>query len=547
MLRELRIRNLAIIDDLRLKFEGGFNVLTGETGAGKSIIVDSFGLVLGNRAQSDLVRSGAKEASVQAFFEVKEMEELSNLEIDISDGLILRRSISGSGKSRAYINDTMVSLQTLTEVGRSLVEIHGQHEHQSLLSIGKQMFLVDSFGKLHDQRAAVASLYKEVQALKHEEEELRQRVKERAHRLDLLRFQICEIEAASLREGEKEELIEKRNILSNLTKLTELSETAYAIIYGGEGSCIEKLSLVISKIKEMALIDTQASEVESALNTAYPLIEEASLLLRNYKSKCDHQPEDLADIEDRIDLIKKLERKYGEGITTILRYKAEAEEEMRNLELVDERLDEIEAERENKEEMLFQAALSLSRKRRETAKALERSVNKELKELAFHKAEFVIDIAQDSLSLCGIDRIEFLFSANPGEPPRPLRKIASGGELSRVMLALKSILADFDNTPILIFDEVDAGIGGRTAEEVGRKLKAISRKHQVLCSTHLPQIASLGNFHLKVEKEEMKGRACITVRELSEREKIDEIARMLSGKITEGSIKHAKELLESAV
>ncbi|MDP2754608.1 MAG: DNA repair protein RecN [Nitrospirota bacterium] len=547
MLKELRIKNLAIIDDLRVRFEDGLNVLTGETGAGKSIIVDSLSLALGSRAQSDLIRSGEKEAVVQAYFELEGLNELPDIGIDISDGLILRRSISVTGKSRAYINDIMVSLQSLAEISKSLVDIHGQHEHQSLLSVDKHRLFLDSYGKLQEDRGKVELLYKEVQTLKIEEDDLKQKVKDRAHRLDLLRFQINEIDAAFLKVGEKENLIEEKTILSNLSILNELTDTAYSMIYGSENSCVERLSSIIAKVREMSSIDHSASDILNMLESALPAIEDAAISLRGYKDRYDFEPEKLAEIEERLELIKKLEKKYGEGIETVFRYRIEAEKELKGLEFTDERLDSIEAELKVKEDMLLSAALSLTGKRKKIAKKIEELVKNELRELAFSKADFEIDIKQEAISPYGLDKVEFLFSANPGEPPKPLVKTASGGELSRVMLALKSILADFDSIPVLIFDEVDAGIGGKTAEGVGKKLKAISNKHQVLCTTHLPQIASRGDFHLKIEKGQRDGRVYVEVKELKGRERLDEIARMLSGKITEVSLKHAKELIESAV
>ena len=547
MLRELRIKNLAIIDDLRVGFEDGLNVLTGETGAGKSIIVDSLSLALGSRAQSDLIRSGEKEAVIQAYFEVERFNELPDIGIDIPDGLILRRSISVTGKSRAYINDTMVSLQSLAEIGKSLVDIHGQHEHQSLLSVDKHRLFIDSYGKLQEDRGKVGLLYNEVQTLKREEDDLKQKVKDRTHRIDLLRFQINEIDTAFLKVGEKDNLIEEKTILSNLSRLNELTDTAYSMIYGSENSCMERLSSIIAKVREMSSIDHSASDILNMLESALPAIEDAAISLRGYKDRYDFEPEKLAEIEERLELIKKLEKKYGEGIETVFRYRIEAEKELKGLEFTDERLDSIETELKVKEDMLLSAALSLTGKRKKIAKKIEELVKNELRELAFSKADFEIDIKQEAISPYGLDKVEFLFSANPGEPPKPLAKTASGGELSRVMLALKSILADFDSIPVLIFDEVDAGIGGKTAEGVGKKLKAISNKHQVLCTTHLPQIASRGDFHLKIEKGQRDGRVYVEVRELKGRERLDEIARMLSGKITEVSLKHAKELIESAV
>ncbi|MBM4146357.1 MAG: DNA repair protein RecN [Nitrospira sp.] len=547
MLKELRIRNLAIIDDLAVGFGEGLNVLTGETGAGKSIIVDSLGLALGSRAQSDLVRSGEKEAVVQAYFEIEEKKGFPDIGVDLSEGLILRRDLSAAGKSRAYINDTMVSRQTLAEVGRALVDIHGQHEHQSLFSVDKHRDFLDAFGKLQDEQERLEALYQDVEALKRQVTDLGQKSKEREQRLDLLKFQVHEIDAASLSIGEKEKLSEQRAILSNLGRLNELAENAYSALYGAEGSCMERLSSIISKVKEMSSIDHSVSSVLNMLESAFPSIQDAAVSLRGYRDKYDFEPERLSGVEDRLDLIRKLEKKYGEGIENIIRYREDAEREMKGLEHIDEKLYASEADLNAKEVMLLDAAGSLSDKRKNAAQQMEPLIRKELEELAFSNAEFMIDIKKEAISSHGMDRVEFLFSANPGEPPKPLLKIASGGELSRVMLALKSILADFDSIPVLIFDEVDAGIGGKTAESVGKKLKAIANKHQVLCTTHLPQIASMGDCHLKTEKSQRGERVYVEVKELTGKERLNEVARMLSGKITEVSLKHAKELIESNV
>ncbi len=544
MLKELRIKNLAIIDDLHVRFDKGLNVITGETGAGKSILVDSLGLVLGSRAQSDLVRSGEKEAVIQAYFDVDTTHQFPDIGAEISDELIIRRSISASGKSRAYINDTMVGLQSLAEIGRALVDIHGQHEHQSLLSVERHRDFLDLFGKLQEDKSQVGALYAEVEALKREAADLRQKVRERAQRIDLLRFQVQEIDAASLKPGEAEELTERKKILSNLSRLNELAETSYAMIYGSEGACIEKLSAVLSKLKEMASIDHTVSDIISILESARPLVEDASVSLRNYRDRYDLDPATLTEVEDRLELIRRLEKKYGDTVERIVQYGNEAGSELEGLELADERLDTVEAGLKAKEGMLLDAAAALSRKRKTIAKRMEGLIEKELKELAFANAAFVIDIKQEVVSASGFDKVEFLFSANPGEPPKPLAKVASGGELSRVMLALKSILAGFDRVPVMVFDEVDAGIGGKTAESVGTKLRTIAKSHQVLCTTHLPQIASKGDFHLKTEKGQRQERTFVEIRELAGNERLQEIARMLSGKITEVSLKHAKELLE---
>jgi DNA repair protein RecN (Recombination protein N) len=551
MLKELKIRNLAIIDDLTVRFAKGLNVLTGETGAGKSIVVDALGLSLGDRAQSDLVKSGETEATVQAYFDLNDFADLRDLGIDATDGLLLRRVLSSGGKSRAYINDTMVTLQTLSAVGKSLVDILSQHEHQSLLTQETQRTLLDSYGKLLSEREAVGTLFHEVQALKARYAELRDKGQERAHRLDLLRFQMQEIDSASLKAGEKDTIEDERKILANLNKLTELTEAAYSALYESEGSCSERLSKVVSLLREMSAIDSGIAETLQLIESAMPLIEDASLALGRYRDRFDFEPGRLEHIEDRLDLIKKLEKKYGVGIEAILTYSDKAQAELRDLESADENLSAIEAELKIKEGELLHAASVLSEKRKKTAQKIEKLISATLQELAFGKAEFKVGMKKqtDDEGTCrigpnGMDTIEFLFSANPGEPMKPLSRIISGGELSRVMLALKSILADVDDVPVLIFDEVDAGIGGKTAESVAKKLRMISGRRQLLCITHLPQIASRGDFHLKIEKKEKNDKVYVEVKELSGKERQDEIARMLSGTITDISLRHAEELLE---
>ncbi|PKL48865.1 MAG: DNA repair protein RecN [Nitrospira bacterium HGW-Nitrospira-1] len=550
MLKELRIKNLAIIGDLSISFRGGLNVLTGETGAGKSIVVDALGLALGDRAQTDMIRSGEKEGSVQAWFELDDSVPLPDIGIDISEDIVLRRTLSSSGKSRAFINDTMVTLQTLSEIGKSLVDIHSQHEHQSLLKAEKQRSMLDSYGRLRNELDAFGLLFREVQSIKTAIDELETKVKERAYRLDLLQYQVNEINTASLKAGEKETLEEERHILSNLSKLNELTETSYSLLYSSDNSCTEQLSMALLRLREMYAIDPSVEETLGMIESSLPLIEDAGIALRGYREKYDVPPNKLEAVEDRLELFRKLEKKYGEGLRAIMDYRDKAEEELKSLESSDERLASLRTDLRMKEEALLQAAQLLTDKRKKTARKIEELIIANLKDLAFGDPAFKIDMHQEKdhdgiyiINSYGMDRIEFLFSANPGEPLKPLSRIISGGELSRVMLALKSILAEVDSLPVLIFDEVDAGIGGRTAESVGKKLRAISGRHQLLCITHLPQIASLGDFHLKIEKKDKDKRVIVNVREIDGRERLDEIARMLSGTSTETSLRHAEELL----
>lgn len=543
MLRQLRIKDFAIIDTLTMRFEAGFNVLTGETGAGKSIIVDALGLTLGERAQTEMIRTGKNETTVEAYLDISAHPLLEKLGIPGDEGIILRRILSLSGKSRAYINDTMVNVQTLLDFGRSLVDIHGQHEHQSLLSPDNQRAVLDGYGKLTHARTELEELFTKVQSLTRELSLLTSDTREKQQRIDLLKFQVNEIESASLEMGEAERLNEERVILSNLSRLNELTDSAYLLLYGGDGSASEKLSSALSKLKEVFQIDHGISEVLNLLESAMPLVEDATVSLRHHRDNYDMDPKRLEQIEDRLDFIKRLERKYGEGIEAILRFRDEGVRELQQLTLSDERITELEAELKEKEKRLHELAQHLSGMRKEISKKIERAVKGVLKELAMEKAEFVIDITPVSLSSAGIDHVEFLLSANRGEAPKALSRVASGGELSRIMLALKGILAEVDRIPVLIFDEVDAGIGGRTAESIGTRLKTLGRKHQVLCITHLPQIAAMADHHLKVDKVSRKEGVCVKVNELSWEERVEEIARMLSGKVTEISLTHARELL----
>ncbi|MDA8433246.1 MAG: DNA repair protein RecN [Nitrospiraceae bacterium] len=551
MLKELRIRNLAIIDDLSVRFEKGLNALTGETGAGKSIIVDALGLALGERAQSDFIRSGEAEASVQAYFELEDYSLLPDIGIDPSGGIALRRMLSAGGKSRAYVNDVMVTLQALSSIGSALVDILSQHEHQSLLAPDRQRDLVDSFGKLHREREQVEAFSRETGELAARCATLRETAREREQRLDFLRFQAQEIDAAGLKEGEKGALEEERRILANLTKLTGLTAESYAVLYESEGSCSEKLAQVISRLRDICAIDGGMEDTLRLLEAALPLVEDASLALGRYRDKFDFEPGRLETIEDRLDVIKKLERKYGEDASAVLAHRDAVQKELDEIESADETLAGAEAALEAKRAALVKEALELSAKRSKAAGKIEKLVAASLADLAFGSARFEIAVSRQKdadgnyrIGPTGLDSVEFLFSANPGEPPKALAKIISGGELSRVMLVLKTILADVDNTPVLVFDEADAGIGGKTAESVAKKLGTISKRRQLLCITHLPRIASMADFHLRIEKKEKDGKVSVRIKELSARERQDEIARMLSGTVTEISRRHAGELLE---
>ena len=558
MLRELRIRDFTIIDDISIMLGQGFNVLTGETGAGKSIIVDALGLLLGEKASPDLIRTGCAEARVEAYFDPADIPALADLGIDGSDGIILRRLLSAKGKGRAYINDTVVSLQTMANIGGELVDIHGQHEHQGLLKKESHLALVDSFGSLSPEATALQVLYRELAALREKVAQINDRIRERSQKMDYLRFQVAEIDAAGLKDGEKHTLEEERAVLMHATKLKESSEAAYDILYGAEGSTLVQLSKAVNLVRDMSHIDRAAEEGLSLLQSAEPLLEDASNLLRKLKETYDIDPGRLTEVDDRLDLIRKLEKKYGEGIEAILQYCARSQEELQGLEQAEEQREGFEKELVERETQLSAAAEELSQKRTAAAAKMSALVIQELRELGFQKADFVVDISRrNAVAATGLDDVEFLFSANPGEPPRPLVKIASGGELSRIMLGLKCLEMGRQDRPgpdeqgdsvhsarTLIFDEVDAGIGGVTAQHVGARLNSLAGNYQVLCITHLPQIAARADTHLRVEKELSQNDVKVRVVELVGEKRREELARMLGGRITDRSLQHAEEMLE---
>lgn len=561
MLRELHIRNLAIIDDLTIEFDKGLNVLTGETGAGKSIIIDALSLALGERASSELIRSGEKEAVVEAFFDIlpdffdeSTIQFLNDIGIEINEGIILKRIISSHGRGRAYINNCMINIQGLSDLSRAIIDVHGQYEHQSLLSKETQLRMLDAYGGLTHESQEIRKLYERLSGLKKDLLSLTEKEKERAQRLDILRYQVNEIKGADLRIGEEEELLEEEKILGNTLRLTELASRAYDSLYLSDASCITTLSRIVSDLKEIANIDRTALDALKSLEDAMPLLEDASYFLRDYREGLDLSPQRLDSVQERLHLISGLKRKYGNSIEEILKYKEKAEMELDELEHSEERLEGLKAEIEELRKVFTEKAHELSKKRMDASKRLERQVIKELSMLSMSDSQFLIHIRHekgddttDSLrsTPSGIDYLEFLVSLNKGEEPRPLSRIASGGELSRIMLALKGILAKGDNIPVLIFDEIDAGIGGMTAETVGRKLKALSDDRQVICITHLPQIASYADWHLMIQKKVKGERTTVEVRQIDRDERVAEIARMLSGDTSSVSLKHARELLKS--
>jgi DNA repair protein RecN (Recombination protein N) len=561
MLKELNIKNFAIIDELRVEFAQGLNVLTGETGAGKSIVVDALNLALGERASVDLIRTGCQEAVVEAAFELngRGTAEITaflseqGIEVHPGEDLIVRRILASSGKNKVYINGSLATLATLAALGSSLADIHGQHEHQSLLSLEKQMDLLDSFGGLESIRGDVGTAFRRLKDIGVQLAEREAGERDRAQREDMLRFQKNEIEAAMLKPGEDEELAKEQKVMANAEKLASSSAMINELLYASDGSALVNLKRAITGLKDVVAIDNRLAGALELCEAGRAQVDEAAREISSYHERIEYDPQRLEQIGDRLDVIQKLKKKYGNTIDDILDFGAKASAELERMEHSMEEIGQLRAEIQSLKAGLTAKTGDLTKKRAAAAQNLEKKVESELGHLGMKKTKFAVRITQEpgddtldgkKVGPRGADRVEFLISPNPGEEPRPLARIASGGELSRIMLALKTVLVEGDSIPTLVFDEVDAGIGGAVAEEVGKKLRKVSAKRQVFCITHLPQIASMAGSHYGVSKSVKKDRTGTEVRLLDKKERVDEVARMLGGKtITEATIKHAEEMI----
>lgn len=553
MLCELSIRNFALIDELRLELAPGFNVLTGETGAGKSIVIDALNVALGGRWQEEQLRTGAPEAVVEAAFDITRSQEVIQPLADEGipqapdEYLVLRRHLLKDGKSKAYINGRFSSAATLRALGERFVDIHGQGQTFSLLNPRKQLHLLDAYAGLAEEVKTLKTLYEKRQRMRKELSDLTLHEREKAQRQVILEYQRKEIDAARLLEGEEEELVAERSVLVNFEKLYSAAEGAYQTLYAEESAVLDRLASIGGKLKEAERIDPRLGEPLRSLEAARIDLEEAASFLRDYREKIQFDPERLEAVEGRLHEIGKLKRKYGASVVEILRHRQAIEEELTALESSEERIQTLSKELETVEEELTAWAEALSLKRTEAGRRLEMEITAELNALGMPQAAFRVLLLKEELGPTGKDHGEFLFSPNPGEEPKPLRTIASGGELSRTMLAIKTVLASADEIPTLIFDEIDAGVGGGMAETVGRKLFAVSVERQVLCITHLPQIASFADAHLRVEKRSIKERTEVAAKRLQEEERAEELARMLGGSKERAiPLQHAKELLARA-
>jgi DNA repair protein RecN (Recombination protein N) len=549
MLHALHIENLAIIDRLEVAFEAGFNALTGETGAGKSILIDALNLALGERADISLIRAGAEKLRVNAVFEVPNDPELhallGELGVEPEDGLLyLSREVHTSGRSIARINGQPVPVSALKALGERLIDMHGQHEHQSLLKPSSHLEFLDRW--LGEPALKLRQQVREaVSALRQTERELQEivaREREREQMLDLYRFQVDEIRAANLQVGEDEQLETEARRLMYAEKLVALAGNAYDALMGEHGA-YDQAASASRNLTEIARVDPSVSPWGEMLESALVQLEEVAHNLRAYAESIEYDPARLEAVIERQELIKRLKRKYGDTIEAVLQYADEAAAKLHALETQTERRAELEAELARLQESAHALCEQLSALRRDGAQRFANAVQTVLRTLAMERAQFTVEVRPKPMDATGADSVEFLFSANPGEPPRPLSKIASGGEMSRVMLALKTVLADAAPVPTLVFDEIDAGIGGRTAHAVGEQIAQLARHCQILCVTHLPQIACRANHHLLIEKHTDGAMTRVAVQPLTGEARVQEIARMLAGTPTETALQHARELL----
>ncbi len=561
MLKELHITNFAIIDRLQVEFGPGLNVFTGETGAGKSIVVDALNLALGERASADLIRTGCTEAVVEARFSLngtgteRVVATLAEQGIALEDGedLIVRRVLSSAGKNKVYLNGSLATLATLANLGTALADIHGQHEHQSLLALDRQRDLLDAFGGLADLRAAVAQAYSRLRDTRQELAELDAGERDRAQREDLLRFQKNEIETAALKPGEDADLAQEQGILANAEKLAGLSRTADEALYSSDASVLAGLRKVVAAVREIAAIDGRLAPVLDLCESARAQLDEAAREVSGYAERVEFDPGRLEELGDRLDLIRKLKKKYGATIEEIAAFGGKVSAELAQMDRSTEEIGRLRQEILSLRADLTKSSQELTAKRTRAARDLEKKIEAELARLGMQKTKFSVRISQEqgddtddgrAAGPTGADRVEFLIAPNPGEEPRPLARTASGGELSRIMLALKTVLLEGDAIPTLVFDEVDAGIGGAIAEEVGKRLKRLAAKRQVFCVTHLAQIASMAESHYGVAKAVKAGRTSTEVRLLDDSTRVDEIARMLGGStITAATLQHAEEMI----
>lgn len=557
MLTLLKIKNIALIDELEIEFAGGLNLLTGETGSGKSIIVDSLGALTGERISSDLIKEGAAQAQIEGLFTLKANANLHQMfyeggvELEDADeiDLIVRRELAASGRNRIFVNNQMVTQGFLKKVGTFLVDIHGQGEQTTLFNPSNHLEILDEYAGLQIERGTVAEKYVLMANVRRELDTLREDEAQKLQLLDILQFQVDEIKKINLQPDEEESLEEEKRILNNVERLSTLSDESYSLLYENEEATLTTLEKAIRRVNELAEFEASFEGYREGLLSAQAVLEDLAISVRDFRNGLEFSPERIEEIENRLAEISRLKRKYGGTVETVLAHLQESEERLKNIESFEERREELRKQLKQASDDYLRIAQDLHDKRRKAALKFEKEIETNLKAVALEKARFRVRIEADAENVKhytakGFDHVEFYFSANVGESPKPLAKVASGGEASRLMLILKTTAKSSDTKKAVVFDEIDTGIGGRVAEAVGLKLKELSKTQQVLCVTHQPQVASLANHHYLVEKTMTKNQTRIGIKELKESEKVEEIARMLAGeKITETARKHAKEML----
>ncbi len=562
MLQELSIKNFAIIDELSLSLDEGLSVLTGETGAGKSIIIDAVHLLVGGRGSAEFVRYGEKKAEIEGLFTLENEKhpcyvKLNDFGIEIEEGMVvLRRDISSSGKSVCRINGKLVTIAIMREIGSTLIDIHGQHEHQELMNETLHLTLLDQFGGQNVVKAikSYQEIFNEYESVSKKLKRINENEQEMAHRLDLIQFQYNEIENAQLKIGEDEELLEEKRKLMNFERLFDSLQTAYSSIQG-ERKGLDWTGLAMSHLETAADLDDKYQATLESVSNAFYLLEDAVHHVRNDLDQLEFEPDRLDMIESRLNEINGLKRKYGATIEEILAYYSKIEEEIETITNRDSHIYDLKTRLQSLEEDLYVEAQGLTEIRKKTGKKLTQSIHEQLKELYMDKTTFEVRFIEradkentgNRYKKDGADTVEFFISTNPGEPLKPLSRVASGGELSRIMLALKTIFSKHQGITSIIFDEVDTGVSGRVAQSIAEKIYQVAVHSQVMCISHLPQVAAMADCHLFISKTSQKGRTSTSVERLKEKEKIKEISRMISGvEITDLTKEHAKELLQLA-